>query len=64
MTGNTASLCVRRATFWDDEMKADDPAKKGICSCVASAAADEEIGRPPTGRWGPCLSAAPEPATA
>jgi len=32
MTGKTGSLCVRRATYWDDEMKADDPAKKGICS--------------------------------
>ena len=30
--GQTSSLCVRRATFWDPEMKADDPAKKGICS--------------------------------
>jgi len=25
-------LCVRRATYWDPELKADDPAKKGICS--------------------------------
>jgi ferredoxin--NADP+ reductase len=32
MTGNTGSLCVRRATYWDPELKADDPAKKGICS--------------------------------
>jgi len=31
-TGKTGSLCVRRATYWDPEMKADDPAKKGICS--------------------------------
>lgn len=30
--GQTASLCVRRATFWDAEKGADDPAKKGICS--------------------------------
>merc|ERR1712094_75137 len=30
--GKTTSLCVRRATYWDPEMKADDPAKKGICS--------------------------------
>jgi ferredoxin--NADP+ reductase len=30
--GKTASLCVRRATYWDPEMKADDPAKKGLCS--------------------------------
>merc|ERR1719225_924945 len=32
MTGKTASLCVRRATYWCPELKADDPAKKGICS--------------------------------
>jgi ferredoxin--NADP+ reductase len=32
MTGKTGSLCVRRATFWCPELKADDPAKKGICS--------------------------------
>lgn len=32
MTGKTGSLCVRRATYWDPEMKADDPAKKGVCS--------------------------------
>jgi len=32
MTGNTASLVVRRATYWCPEMKAEDPAKKGVCS--------------------------------
>jgi len=32
MTGNTGSLCVRRATYWDPELKADDPAKQGVCS--------------------------------
>jgi ferredoxin--NADP+ reductase len=32
MTGTTTSLCVRRATYWDPELKADDPAKKGVCS--------------------------------
>mmetsp|Transcript_15504 Transcript_15504/g.34870 ORF Transcript_15504/g.34870 Transcript_15504/m.34870 type:complete len:444 (-) Transcript_15504:508-1839(-) len=32
MTGKTTSLCVRRATYWCPELKADDPAKKGICS--------------------------------
>jgi len=31
-TGKTGSLCVRRATYWCPELKADDPAKKGICS--------------------------------
>lgn len=30
--GQTASLCVRRATFWDPEKQAEDPEKKGICS--------------------------------
>jgi len=30
--GKTATLCVRRATYWDEEMGAEDPAKKGICS--------------------------------
>lgn len=29
MTGATTSLCVRRATYWCPELKADDPAKKG-----------------------------------
>jgi len=32
MTGTTTSLCVRRATYWCPELKADDPAKKGVCS--------------------------------
>jgi ferredoxin--NADP+ reductase len=31
-TGRTGSLCVRRATYWCPTLKADDPAKKGICS--------------------------------
>jgi ferredoxin--NADP+ reductase len=32
MSGKTTSLCVRRATYWCPELKADDPAKKGVCS--------------------------------
>ena len=32
MSGKTGSLCVRRATYWCPEMKAEDPAKKGVCS--------------------------------
>jgi ferredoxin--NADP+ reductase len=32
MTGDTATLCVRRATYWCPELQAEDPAKKGICS--------------------------------
>lgn len=30
--GQTTTLCVRRATYWDPEMNAEDPAKKGLCS--------------------------------
>ena len=30
--GKTATLCVRRATYWDPELNKEDPAKKGICS--------------------------------
>lgn len=30
--GKTATLCVRRATYWDPELGKEDPAKKGICS--------------------------------
>ena len=32
MTGTTTTLCVRRATYWDEEMGKEDPAKKGVCS--------------------------------
>jgi ferredoxin--NADP+ reductase len=32
MTGKTGSLCVRRATYWCPDLKAEDPAKKGVCS--------------------------------
>lgn len=32
MTGKTTTLCVKRALYWDPELKAFDPAKKGICS--------------------------------
>jgi len=28
MSGKTTTLCVRRATYWDEEMGAEDPAKK------------------------------------
>ena len=30
--GKTTTLCVRRATYWDPELKREDPEKKGICS--------------------------------
>jgi len=39
LDGNTVSLCVRRAVYWDKEKGAEDPAKKGVCSnhlCDAS----------------------------
>merc|ERR1712176_1251293 len=32
MSGQTSSLCVRRATYWDPKLGREDPAKKGICS--------------------------------
>merc|ERR1719313_2709959 len=44
MTGTTTSLCVRRATYWCPELKADDPAKKGICSnYLCDAKAGDEV---------------------
>ena len=44
MTGTTTSLCVRRATYWCPELKADDPAKKGICSnFLCDAQAGEQV---------------------
>jgi ferredoxin--NADP+ reductase len=39
LDGNTVSLCVRRATYWDKDLGREDPAKKGVCSnflCDAS----------------------------
>ena len=32
LDGQTVSLCVRRAVYWCPELKAEDPAKKGVCS--------------------------------
>lgn len=32
MKGTTTTLCVRRAVYWDPELGAEDPAKKGVCS--------------------------------
>merc|ERR1711943_62229 len=44
MSGQTSSLCVRRATYWDPEMGKEDPAKKGVCSnYLCDAAAGDEI---------------------
>eukprot|EP01082_Thalassiosira_pseudonana_P013497 g11617.t1 g11617 contig6:225555-227171(+) len=51
-TGNTGSLCVRRATYWCPELKADDPAKKGICSnfLCDTTAGDEVMMTGPAGK--------------
>jgi len=49
MTGQTTSLCVRRATYWCPELEADDPAKKGVCSnflCDASPGDDLKVTGP------------------
>jgi len=49
MSGTTTTLCVRRATYWCDELKADDPAKKGVCSnylCDAKAGAEVTLTGP------------------
>ena len=32
LDGQTVSLCVRRAVYWDKELGKEDPAKKGVCS--------------------------------
>jgi len=52
MTGKTSSLCVRRATYWCPELKADDPAKKGICSnfLCDTKAGDEVVMTGPAGK--------------
>ena len=42
--GKTTTLCVRRATFWCPELKADDPTKKGVCSnYLCDAKPNDEI---------------------
>jgi ferredoxin--NADP+ reductase len=32
LDGNSVSLCVRRAVYWDKELGKEDPNKKGVCS--------------------------------
>lgn len=52
MKGTTATLCVRRATYFDPELGRDDPAKKGVCSnflCDAKPG-DEVMLTGPTGK--------------
>jgi len=52
MKGTTTTLCVRRATYYCPELKADDPAKKGVCSnflCDAKPG-DEVLLTGPTGK--------------
>jgi hypothetical protein len=49
--GNTASLCVRRAVYYDPETGKEDPAKKGICSnFLCDAKPGQEITMT-GGRW-------------
>jgi ferredoxin--NADP+ reductase len=52
MTGKTGSLCVRRATYWCPELKAEDPAKKGVCSnfLCDTKAGDEIMMTGPAGK--------------
>jgi ferredoxin--NADP+ reductase len=52
MTGKTGSLCVRRATYWCPELKAEDPAKKGVCSnfLCDTKAGDEVVMTGPAGK--------------
>merc|ERR1711966_228548 len=60
--GNTATLCVRRATYWDSEKNAEDPAKKGICSnflCDAKPGAEVMM----TGPTGTVMLLPEDPAT-
>jgi hypothetical protein len=46
------SLCVRRAVYWCPELKAEDPAKKGVCSnfLCDSQPGDEVAVTGPTGK--------------
>ena len=46
------SLCVRRAVYWDAELGAEDPAKKGLCSnylCDAKPGTEVQL-TGPTGK--------------
>jgi len=52
MTGNTSSLCVRRATYWDPDLNAEDPAKQGVCSnfLCDTKAGDDVVMTGPVGK--------------
>ena len=52
LDGNSVSLCVRRAVYWDKELGREDPAKKGVCSnflCDAKPGTDLTV-TGPTGK--------------
>jgi len=60
--GKTATLCVRRATYWDPELGKEDPAKKGICSnflCDAKPGAEVQM----TGPTGKVMLLPEDPST-
>jgi len=60
--GKTTTLCVRRATYWDPEMGAEDPAKKGICSnFLCDAKPGQEVMM--TGPTGTVMLLPEDPAT-
>ena len=52
LDGNSVSLCVRRAVYWDKELGREDPAKKGVCSnylCDATPGTEVKL-TGPTGK--------------
>ena len=52
LDGNSVSLCVRRAVYWDKELGREDPAKKGLCSnylCDAKPGTEVQL-TGPTGK--------------
>lgn len=52
MTGKTVSLCVARANYWCEELYAEDPLKKGVCSnyLCDSSPGDEVTTTGPSGK--------------
>jgi ferredoxin--NADP+ reductase len=43
LDGNTVSLCVRRAEFWDSQTNSMDPTKAGVCSKFLSSAQPGDV---------------------